>query len=221
MHHAYVKCNYSPYSSFWDRVFGTFKHFEVKKSPPPKGATPTPKAPTPTPTTVDLVYEDAPPSDKATAVAPPLRSRTGGGPTMLFMSGETPITSASPVAATVAIFSRIFHVGPGSPDGIEGKPTSDDLTLEREFERISQRIWSEHHRKLGTPASIPPYEESSAVVRSTIGAARSTDKDSVAEGGGEEQVVTRGLAYTIAGGVNLMVFVGYLAVSMHMDASAF
>jgi len=30
MHHAFVKCNYSPYGSLWDRVFGTFKPFEVR-----------------------------------------------------------------------------------------------------------------------------------------------------------------------------------------------
>jgi len=30
MHHAYVKCNYSPYSSVWDRFFGTHKPFAVK-----------------------------------------------------------------------------------------------------------------------------------------------------------------------------------------------
>lgn len=30
MHHAYVRCNYSPYSTFWDKVFDTFKAHEVK-----------------------------------------------------------------------------------------------------------------------------------------------------------------------------------------------
>jgi len=29
MHHSFVRCNYSPYSSLWDRVFGTFKPFAV------------------------------------------------------------------------------------------------------------------------------------------------------------------------------------------------
>ena len=32
MHHAYVRCNYSPYSTLWDRVFGTHKPFAVKKA---------------------------------------------------------------------------------------------------------------------------------------------------------------------------------------------
>jgi len=31
MYHAYVRCNYSPYSTFWDKVFGTFKAHEVKR----------------------------------------------------------------------------------------------------------------------------------------------------------------------------------------------
>jgi len=30
MHHAFVKCNYSPYGSLWDRAFGTFKPFQVR-----------------------------------------------------------------------------------------------------------------------------------------------------------------------------------------------
>lgn len=34
MHHAFVKCNYSPYSSIWDKAFGTHKPFEVKKAAP-------------------------------------------------------------------------------------------------------------------------------------------------------------------------------------------
>jgi len=29
MHHAFVRCNYSPYSVLWDKVFGTFKPFEI------------------------------------------------------------------------------------------------------------------------------------------------------------------------------------------------
>jgi len=29
MHHSFVRCNYSPYSTLWDRVFGTHKPFEV------------------------------------------------------------------------------------------------------------------------------------------------------------------------------------------------
>jgi len=41
MHHAYVKCNYSPYSTIWDRVFGTFKAFEVKQTP--RSTTPVPQ----------------------------------------------------------------------------------------------------------------------------------------------------------------------------------
>jgi len=32
MHHSYVRCNYSPYSTLWDRVFGTYKPFEVRRS---------------------------------------------------------------------------------------------------------------------------------------------------------------------------------------------
>lgn len=32
MHHAFVKCNYCPYSTVWDRLFGTFKPFEVMPS---------------------------------------------------------------------------------------------------------------------------------------------------------------------------------------------
>jgi len=42
MHHAFVKCNYSPYTTVWDKVFGTFKPFEVKRrrsSMNPDGAT--------------------------------------------------------------------------------------------------------------------------------------------------------------------------------------
>jgi len=31
MHHAYVKCNYSPYGTLWDEVFGTYKKFDVRK----------------------------------------------------------------------------------------------------------------------------------------------------------------------------------------------
>ena len=27
----FVKCNYSPYSVIWDKAFGTFKAFEVKR----------------------------------------------------------------------------------------------------------------------------------------------------------------------------------------------
>lgn len=34
MHHAFVKCNYCPYSTVWDRVFGTYKKFEVKHRKP-------------------------------------------------------------------------------------------------------------------------------------------------------------------------------------------
>ena len=30
MHHAIAKCNYAPYTTLWDRVFGTYKEFEVK-----------------------------------------------------------------------------------------------------------------------------------------------------------------------------------------------
>jgi len=36
MHHAFVKCNYCPYSTVWDRVFGTFKPFSVKNPPKAK-----------------------------------------------------------------------------------------------------------------------------------------------------------------------------------------
>mmetsp|Transcript_129333 Transcript_129333/g.241935 ORF Transcript_129333/g.241935 Transcript_129333/m.241935 type:complete len:442 (-) Transcript_129333:341-1666(-) len=32
MHHAFVRCNYCPYSTVWDRVFGTYKPFEVMQS---------------------------------------------------------------------------------------------------------------------------------------------------------------------------------------------
>lgn len=32
MHHAFVKCNYSPYSTHFDKLFGTYKPFEVKAS---------------------------------------------------------------------------------------------------------------------------------------------------------------------------------------------
>ena len=28
MHHAFVKCNYAPYSALWDKVFGTWKPFK-------------------------------------------------------------------------------------------------------------------------------------------------------------------------------------------------
>jgi len=38
MHHSFVKCNYCPYSTVWDRVFGTFKPFAVKATPTPKAA---------------------------------------------------------------------------------------------------------------------------------------------------------------------------------------
>ena len=31
MHHAFVRCNYSPYSTLWDKAFGTHKPFAVKK----------------------------------------------------------------------------------------------------------------------------------------------------------------------------------------------
>jgi len=31
MHHSFVRCNYSPYTSIWDRVFGAYKPFEVSK----------------------------------------------------------------------------------------------------------------------------------------------------------------------------------------------
>jgi sterol desaturase/sphingolipid hydroxylase (fatty acid hydroxylase superfamily) len=30
MHHAAVRCNYSPYSALWDKVFGTHREFAVK-----------------------------------------------------------------------------------------------------------------------------------------------------------------------------------------------
>lgn len=29
MHHSYVKCNFSPYSTVWDRVYGTFQPFKL------------------------------------------------------------------------------------------------------------------------------------------------------------------------------------------------
>ena len=32
MHHSFVRCNYSPYSTLWDRVFGTFKPFELSRA---------------------------------------------------------------------------------------------------------------------------------------------------------------------------------------------
>jgi len=32
MHHSFVRCNYSPYSTLWDRVFGTYKPFEVRRT---------------------------------------------------------------------------------------------------------------------------------------------------------------------------------------------
>jgi sterol desaturase/sphingolipid hydroxylase (fatty acid hydroxylase superfamily) len=38
MHHAFVKCNYSPYSVIWDKVFGTFKPFKVMKKKEPVGS---------------------------------------------------------------------------------------------------------------------------------------------------------------------------------------
>ena len=34
MHHAAVRCNYSPYSALWDKVFGTHKDFAVKQYGP-------------------------------------------------------------------------------------------------------------------------------------------------------------------------------------------
>jgi sterol desaturase/sphingolipid hydroxylase (fatty acid hydroxylase superfamily) len=37
MHHAFVRCNYSPYSTLWDKVFGTHMAFSVKGGG--KGAT--------------------------------------------------------------------------------------------------------------------------------------------------------------------------------------
>ena len=43
MHHAFVKCNYSPYTTLWDKVFGTFKPFAVMRrrpSTPPEAAAP-------------------------------------------------------------------------------------------------------------------------------------------------------------------------------------
>ena len=35
MHHAFVKCNYSPYSAVWDKAFGTHKPFAVRRSTQP------------------------------------------------------------------------------------------------------------------------------------------------------------------------------------------
>ena len=32
MHHAVVKCNYSPYSTVWDKIFGTYMPFSVAAS---------------------------------------------------------------------------------------------------------------------------------------------------------------------------------------------
>ena len=37
MHHAFVKCNYGPYTTFWDRVYGTFRPFALR---PQRLATP-------------------------------------------------------------------------------------------------------------------------------------------------------------------------------------
>jgi len=245
MHHAYMRCNYSPYSVFWDKVFGTYKPFAVKS------------APTPAPTDKTLAPVARSPANlialpPGTSELPPLRAASGAtmcvrggtlddeandGPnqeedddasgvlgmpmagSMLEERGRAiraPQTS-SETRAILELFSTYFGVCKSE----EQPPTE---SLEREFYQavsdrnqvVSDRIWAKH-LGMGAALNVSPSHGLKGHAHAQSSSAFSKDDE---EASGEVQVIIRGLAYSIAASLNVLFFVASLALSMHLEAPA-
>jgi len=220
MHHAYVRCNYSPYSTLWDRVFGTHKPFAVKKA-------------------AAVASDAAPASPTDLRKLPPIASVT----LPLRASGAAMRTARdddhedSTVVSALNLFSSLFGLRKSRDPPRVG-------AIERDFNRVlSERIWAKHlgmGSPLGTGSTLDELPSrsvhlhapasnklSSPLIHGKNDAGPEHDKaDSgeaqvVTRDSGEAQVVTRGLAYSIAGSVNALVFLMFLAVSFHLEAPAY
>jgi len=259
MHHAFVRCNYSPYSTHWDRVFGTFKPFEAAKGGTSKQESPEELADQTLPPIVSpldvhlgadrarrlrvgspkmrldddlLVEADScsarPLSPEATAAGGGTNDEyaTDGAVTVHAADGahpsqKTAAAKSGATAAALAIFSQIF----GLTRKLEAEETDERVSLrlpslEGEFSaqvaerlplksleskfnaQVSERIWAKH-RNMGEG-----FEAKSLI---------DTEETDVP---GEPQVVMRGVAYSIAGCVNVLAFCAIIGLSLSSDTPA-
>jgi len=216
MHHAAVRCNYAPYTALWDRVFGTHRAFEAKHAPKPaEVSTPTTSVCVKLAADIDL---PASKQDKPRAVG--VTMCLGDENTVDEKGVPASTTNANraarmdPASAAMDIFALIFRQGRREEARslereFQQLVSAQSRSLEREFNQLlSDRIWAKHKQMGGTTHGMrhPSAEETDADVDEPIP--------------GEAQVVTRGVAYSIAGSINALVLMAVLAASFHFERPA-
>ena len=125
MHHAIAKCNYSPYTTLWDRVFGTYKEFEVKPVTAPR----------------ELLPEE----EMASLAMASLLTR-GPEEAMAPSSMRSAVTSSAVSGSATAV-----AVPPLAEREREIAISREEIAISRENEiaRLSERIWKVVHHRLG------------------------------------------------------------------------
>jgi len=162
MHHAHVRCNYSPYSTLWDRAFGTHKDFEVVGAAREPGSQP---------------------------------EGCGTEGSAADAGNKTGEPQAAPTTTRTVATNRA----------------------------VSDRIWAEHHQQMGSSLVVDQPSQDLLLSPRYSGRAIGYSLDADDDGGGidsgeidgEVMALTRGAAYSVACGVNAVVFLAFVAVSLH------
>lgn len=141
----------------------------------------------------------------------------------------------SPTHKLLDLFSSIYRFAPSVPPLASSTPvpsSDQDLELELEFKRISDSIWSKCHMRMGE--NVPPADDNGQLAgyypSSDNGrfAGYPSEYDGrmraagVSEEAipGEAHVVSRGLAYSIAGSANALCFLTLMAASLCFETPA-